>query len=94
MQGERTPAEAAGEIYFANDKQLSLGALSHQSRAEIDDIVDAWLAHATDAATVTAHGFIATHTLGSSPSAPPGRVQALQLLRTGFIVDERLGLQP
>ncbi len=60
MQAGRTPAEAAGEILFAKDKQLSLGALSQQSRAEIDDIVNDWFAHATDLANVTAHRLVAS----------------------------------
>ncbi|MFN2526947.1 MAG: hypothetical protein ABR505_11910 [Actinomycetota bacterium] len=48
----RTPGEAAGEILFAHDKQLALGALSKRSREEIDEIVDQWLTESSDPDTV------------------------------------------
>lgn len=60
LQAGRTPGEAAGEILFAKDKQLSIGALDRQSRAEIGEIVDQWLAQATDDESATTHRSIAT----------------------------------
>ena len=44
----RTPVEAAGEVLLLKDKQQALGALSSQTKQEIEEVVCHWLAKISD----------------------------------------------
>lgn len=55
----RDVSEAAGEILFVRDKQVSSGVLSIETRADYANIVDEWLSEKCSSDSLTPHQVIA-----------------------------------